>query len=329
MADPSVPERDDDLLVPAEEHEGAPHPLRRRARRRILRSTAMLPSLVTLLNGLSGLGAIHFATKEALGSLNDTHVTNLRTAAWLIALAMVFDMLDGRLARMTRRTSDFGGQLDSLCDAISFGVAPAVLMVRVVAPTLRQVAQLGLDWHLERVVWSLGAVYVACAVLRLARFNVENEPGESAHMDFQGLPSPGAAAAIVALVLLFEWCTRVAPLLNEGKWLLKEQLWFLVAVSAVLPVATLCTALFMVSNFRYSHLVNQYVRGKRPFGYLVRFVVIGLAIWWQPFATIAVFACIYALSGPTAALFRWVARRRRAPVVAGAIAEGEPADADC
>ena len=326
MAEPSVPDRDDDLLLAPDDPNGEPDSRRQRARRRILRGTAVLPSFVTLLNGVSGFAAIHFATKEGLGSVESAHLANFRTAAWLIVLAMVFDMLDGRLARMTRRTSDFGGQLDSLCDAISFGVAPAVLMVRVVTPVLRQAAELGYDWHLERVVWSMGAAYMACAVLRLARFNVENEPDESAHMHFQGLPSPGAAAAIAALVLLFEWCTRVLPLLNGEKWL--EQLWFLIIVSVVLPIATLSTALLMVSSFRYSHLVNQYIRGKRPFGYLVRLVLIGLAVWWQPFAMIAVFTCVYALSGPIGAIYRWSVRRRTAPAVAEASREGEPADED-
>ena len=103
-------------------------------RTRILRGIAALPSMVTLGNGIAGFAAIHFATKPLPAALMDpAHsaaagawlTQNMVLAAWLVFVAMVFDALDGRLARMTRRTSDFGGQLDSLCDAISFGVAPA------------------------------------------------------------------------------------------------------------------------------------------------------------------------------------------------------------
>ena len=153
-----------------------------RARRRILRSTAVLPSLFTISNGLAGFGAIHFATKAVLTL--DARLENLAIAAWLLVAAMICDMLDGRVARMTRMTSDFGGQLDSLCDAISFGVAPAIMMLRAVVALLGEVSVVPHVVALERTVWCVAAIYMACAVLRLARFNVENEPDESAHMDF-------------------------------------------------------------------------------------------------------------------------------------------------
>ncbi len=237
-----------------------------RARERILRSTAVLPSFVTILNGLAGLAAIHFATKEALATLSPTSLDNLSIAAWLIALAMVLDMLDGRLARMTRRTSDFGGQLDSLCDAISFGVAPAILMLRSVTPLLLKIDQFGQHWHLERVIWSAAAVYVACTVLRLARFNAENEPDESAHMNFKGLPVPGAAAVVISLVLLFNWLTtKIGP-----QW--DDEIWLLIIFSVLLPVITFVVSLLMVSRFKYAHVVNQYIRGRRPFNYLVKLI---------------------------------------------------------
>ena len=291
-----------DVLEPA-----APDKATRRsiARERILRSTAVLPSFVTILNGLAGLGAIHFATKEALGDLSAANMTNLQIAAWLIALAMLFDMLDGRLARLTRRTSDFGGQLDSLCDVISFGVAPAILTLRAVVPTLRGIGELGYDWNLERVVWSVAAVYVACTVLRLARFNVENEPDESAHMDFRGLPSPGAASVIASLILLFEHLTRLVT-----DW--ESKLWFLLITSAVLLAATLASGLLMVSRFKYAHLVNHWVRGRRPFSYLVKLVLIVLALWWKPFATLALAGIIYMASGPIRAAWVHVRTTRAA-----------------
>jgi len=271
-------------------------PPRRRPRRRILRSTAALPALFTIANGLAGLGAVHFATKDALGA---AELGNLALAAWLIFLAMLFDMLDGRLARMTRRTSDFGGQLDSLCDVISFGVAPAMLMLRTVVTVLRgQMQRLAFlpetlkhPAVVERVIWCVAAVYAACAVLRLARFNVENEPDESAHLDFRGLPSPGAAATVAGLVLLFNRLAQV-----DRGW--RSSVWALLTVSLALPVVTLLCGLLMVSRFRYAHIINQYIRGRRPFSYLVKMVILLVAALLEPFVTMVVVTVAYTLSGP-------------------------------
>jgi len=295
---------------------------RQGARRRILQGTAVLPSLLTILNGLAGLGAIHYATKTALGELGpnaegiSTAVNNLRMSVWMIVAALIFDMLDGRLARMTRRTSDFGGQLDSLCDAVSFGVAPAILMTRTVVLTIRQLG-FGSHVQIERVVWSIGAVYLACTVMRLARFNVENEPDESAHMDFHGLPSPGAAGVVASLVLLF---TRIvdSPLVGPA-W--QDATWLLIAVSAALPIMTLLAALLMVSNIQYTHLVNHWVHGRRPVSYILKLVILVLAMLYDLAITAAVFANVYALSGPTiTAWIRFRSRGRRDIL--------EPADGD-
>jgi len=275
---------------------------RAKTRQRILRSTAVLPSLFTICNGLAGFGAIHFSTRQALGEAN---LVDLRTASILIFLAMVFDMLDGRLARFTRRTSDFGAQLDSLCDMVSFGVAPAMLMVRTVIMAMRgQIERLSFMPHalvLERLVWGVAAVYLACTALRLARFNVENEPNESAHMHFSGLPSPGAASAVASLVILFERLTHF-----EAGW--RSSVWLMCSVSLTLPVISLFAGLLMISRFRYSHVVNQYIRGRRPVGYIVKIVLIVLALFIEPFLTLALVTTGYALSGPIVALRRRIRR---------------------
>ncbi len=276
---------------------------RTRARRRILQSTSLLPGLLTIANGLSGFAAIHFATKDALGQ---SSLANLGVASWFIFLAMFFDMLDGRVARMTRRTTDFGGQLDSLCDIISFGAAPAVLMLRTVIVALRgheiePIVFLSKTAGMERVVWCIAGLFLACAALRLARFNVENVPDESAHMNFRGLPSPGAAAPIAALVLLFEHLAGF-----ETGW--RSRPWLLATVSVALPLMTLAGGLLMVTRFRYTHVVNQYIRGRRPFGYLVKLVIFGLAALLEPYVTLAVVTMVYALSGPAGMAWRLVRR---------------------
>ena len=261
-------------------------------RRRRLRSTSVLPALMTLGNALAGFAAIHYATKDALG---EGQLSNLAIASWLIVAAMICDTLDGRLARMTRQTSDFGGQLDSLSDIISFGVAPAVLILRLSVTGLRIMEIPAHGLAVERLVWCIAGVYVACAALRLARFNVENEPDESAHMEFRGLPSPAATVPIIAMVLLTK------HLADKG-WLGLELVMQIASVA--LPVVTIVMAMLMISRFRYPHLINQYIRGKKPFGYLVKLLVVVLAALLQPFITAAVLSLAFALSGPILALRR-------------------------
>jgi CDP-diacylglycerol--serine O-phosphatidyltransferase len=264
------------------------------SRRRVLRSTSVLPAAFTLLNGLAGFAAIHYAAKDGLGSpLTPAAIANLERAALFLFAAMICDMLDGRVARMTRSTSDFGAQLDSLCDMVSFGLAPAVLTLRTGVSILRSLADI---LPVERAVWCVAAVYVACAALRLARFNVETDQDESAHMDFRGLPSPGAAACLATWVLLF---THLMDKTSRWAWLDEGVL--LTAMGAALPALTLACGLLMVSRFRYPHLVNQYIRGRRPFGYLVKLVIVLLLAVFEPFLTLAVLASAYALSGPVRA----------------------------
>lgn len=271
---------------------------------RVLRGTAALPAMFTIGNGVSGFASIYFATKDRLGEATPH---NLAVACWMILLAMVFDMLDGRVARMTRRTSDFGGQLDSLCDVISFGVAPAMLMLRVMATALHGQIESVLFWDsdaLGRVTFVFAAVYMACATLRLARFNVENDPDESAHMSFRGLPSPGAAAAVAGMVLLFAHISAVGSRADViASWKTSE--WLLTTVSVVLPLVTLACGLLMVSRFTYPHVVNQYMRGRKPFGYIVKLVMIVLAaLVLSPYVAAALAAVLYALSGPVGAILR-------------------------
>ena len=296
LRSPKTPPLEQDLPEPK------PRRRRRGMRARILRSTSVLPAGFTLLNGLGGFAAIHFAAKDGLGVALDTPgaILNLKMAAMFIFIAIICDMLDGRLARITRTTSDFGSQLDSLCDIISFGVAPALLILRSTISILRsQIEYL----PVERIVWCIAGLYVACAALRLARFNVETDADESRHMDFRGLPSPGAAACLAAMVLLF---THLMD--KNWTWLPRRSL--LIGMSFTLPILTFATAALMVSRFKYLHLINQYVRGRRPFGYLVKLVFVLLAMFLEPFVTIAVVAMIYILSGPVQAGWLLVSTRK-------------------
>ncbi|RKY23803.1 MAG: CDP-diacylglycerol--serine O-phosphatidyltransferase [Planctomycetota bacterium] len=276
---------------------------RKNVRARILRSTAVLPAAFTLLNGLAGFAAIHFAAKDGLGAeLDAGNLAHLKIAAGLIFAAMFCDMLDGRLARMTRTTSDFGAQLDSLCDIISFGVAPAVLSLRSAVSILR--SQFDMYLPVERTVWCIAAVYVACATLRLARFNVETEQDEAAHMDFRGLPTPAAAAGLAAVLLMF------TSLMGRNlTWLSDENL--MLGMSVTLPVLTLVSGLLMVSRFRYPHVMNQYIRGRRPFGYLLKLLLLFLAaVTVGPYIVLAGAVLFYILSGPARTTWLLIRKRR-------------------
>ena len=150
-----------------------------------MKPVAMLPNLLTLANAGCGLLAVSKAIDAVFGR-PEHFAPRLETACWLIVLAMVFDALDGKVARLTSSFTEFGAQLDSFADALTFGVAPAML-AKVVLEHENVL-------H-PRVHFLFAAAFALMAILRLARFNLEDhEPG---HAHFQGLPSPAAAGTLV------------------------------------------------------------------------------------------------------------------------------------
>ncbi len=234
----------------------------RRDRKQRVKYITILPSLITTLNGVFGFMAIALASKEVKPEAGQWSC--FVVAGYLVLAAMCADMLDGRLARMSQSTSSFGGQLDSLCDMVSFGVAPAFIMLKLVEYKL-ELNTVIIGGFLHRFIWLAAFAYIACAAIRLARFNVENEENEAAHMSFMGLPSPGAAGVVVSLVIFQQ----------------SEVPTFDILVYA-LPFITLGVALLMVSQVRYPHLLNVYLTGKKPFGHLIWILfLLGLA-WSRP-----------------------------------------------
>jgi CDP-diacylglycerol--serine O-phosphatidyltransferase len=240
--------------------------LLRRVRRQRLRYIAILPSLITLINGVCGFAAIVFASRGfASFAFHDLESSNFAWAGYMIIIAMIADMLDGRIARMSQTTSSFGGQLDSLCDMISFGVAPAFLVLKVMSfklvalvdPTMP--AQEG---FLSRFIWLAAAIYVACSAIRLARFNVENEEDETSHMSFIGLPTPAAAGVLASLVMFHQ---NVMPGFGT------ETTLYAITESIIiyaLPFVTIGIAVLMISRVPFPHVVNQYLKGRKPIAYL-------------------------------------------------------------
>lgn len=285
--------------------------LRRRGRRAFIRSVYSLPSLATLGNAICGFAAIYISAlalgdKAARDPLTEFFAKfPFVSAAWLIFAAMIFDALDGRLARFTRHTTDFGGQLDSLADAVSFGVAPAFLAMQVFKSGTADLPDLPLS--VTRLMWAIGALYMSCAVVRLARFNVSNEHGEQHHFSFLGLPSPGAAGTVAAFILVQQDLARHARTLDSVTlWRLSNSfLW-------LLPVIVLVTGLLMVSAIRYPHIVNRYLRGRRSIGRVLGVLASLLLIivaWEYALAGGLLAYCLWGIAGWLTT--RW--RRQGAP----------------
>jgi CDP-diacylglycerol--serine O-phosphatidyltransferase len=217
-----------------------------------------LPTLITLGNGTCGLVSIAVLT-TARPQLGDTKAAFY--SGMLIFLGMVFDAVDGYVARVSHQESDFGVQLDSLCDAITFGVAPVFIMLNLAA-----------GFYL-RFLWSIGVVFSMCAVLRLARYNVESHE----HGYFRGLPSPAAAGTVasfaIAMPALIEWTGPAMPALVQllGQWCIES-------IEIGMPVLTLILAGLMVSRIRYPHVVNQFLRRRRGFYTLTQFVFVAAVV---------------------------------------------------
>jgi len=191
---------------------------------------------------------------------------------------MIFDALDGKIARLTRATSDFGSQLDSLADMITFGLAPALLVKTMIEDIERFPNKIG---------WAIGALYVICTALRLARFNVETEESEESHRYFKGLPSP-AAAGLIASLAIFD-----AELGKEHD---------VHVVAAIMPFVMLAVAALMISRVRYVHLLNMLSQRPRPFGFLSQLIFLGVFVALTREVSLTLAFGAYAASGVIGAL---------------------------
>jgi len=287
---------------------------RRRLRdTRVARGIKVLPTLLTLGNLLCGFAAIHYAAKPVEAS-EFFGWSTLTVAGTLIFFGMFFDALDGGVARLTRSTSDLGAQLDSLCDMVTFGVAPAFMMLRLVshyygAEHGTNILGPDTDNFYAKATWTIAAVYICCTALRLARFNSETVDDDvTAHMWFRGLPSPGAAGCVASLILLHQHL-----LVKRYGGVLPPRIE--ATSSLLIPAITLLCALAMVSTIRYPHVINRGLRGRKPFSVLVQIVIpIIMAIWWLQVA-LAICFTTYTVYGPVAALTKKFRRPKVLPQV--------------
>jgi len=220
------------------------------------RGIYLLPNLLTTAGLFSGFYAI-------VGSLKG----EFEPAAIAIFVAMIFDGLDGRVARITNTQSAFGAEYDSMADIVSFGVAPALV---------------AFSWGLSslgKIGWLAAFVFVACAALRLARFNTQVNSADKNY--FQGLASPAAAAVIAATV----W-TGVEFDINGHDY------------NVILAVVTVIIALLMVSNFRYSSFKDIEWKGRVSFVVILTVVLIFAFVAARPAEVLLTVFVGYAFSGP-------------------------------
>ncbi len=246
--------------------------VRERARGRFSRGIFLLPSLFTVANMFCGYACVVFAMRGEYA-----------TAAPFIGVAIILDMLDGRIARLTGTTSQFGVQFDSLADVISFGMAPAILTF---AWGLAPLGRLG---------WAAGFLFVTATAMRLARFNIQSATADKRY--FVGMPSPAAAGVPAATVFAYP-----GGLTDFG---------------GVLPalVIVLVPALLMVSTIRYVSFKQIDLRRPHPYRNLIVMAAGLAAVVSYPRLMLAVMAYGYLLTGIVGTLVMRIRRRWSTPAV--------------
>lgn len=199
-------------------------------------------------------------------------------AAVAIILSALCDGLDGRIARLTQTTSQFGNEYDSLSDLVAFGVAPGLLVYR---------------WALEpfgRLGWLAAFMYVVCGALRLARFNVQKNSVDATY--FKGLPIP-AAACFIATLILFTSAVSATP---QSKSVM------IIAMMYIL-------SFFMVSTINFISFKDFDIKKRKPFNVLVSIILICMVIAYKPKIILFFIAVVYILSGPVMTLYRLHGKR--------------------
>lgn len=285
-----------------------------RLRRNWRKGVFVLPSLITTANIFCGFYSIleSLAGGQAF-STGDMALAAERfnRAAISIGFAALFDLLDGRIARMTNTTSEFGIELDSIADIVSFGVAPAVLAYTWGYGHIPQ---------LNKLAWAASFLFLICGALRLARFNVQarqpnpNLPPKNPKEKkaFVGMPIPAGAYLIAAIVHFSPTpvsnasgfiipISETAPLSVPGR-----------AFATILLVLVGCLAMLMVSTFRYSSL-NKIGNGKQsPRVVILGFAVLGLCIWLYSTWSLLALSLLYTSHGVISKLWSMVKPRRAA-----------------
>jgi CDP-diacylglycerol--serine O-phosphatidyltransferase len=228
----------------------------------------ILPNLFTTGNLFCGFWAIISVFQE-----------KFFYAAVAILLACVFDVLDGKVARLSGATTKFGVQYDSLADLVSFGIAPALLAF---SWALRPYGKFG---------WLAAFLFVVCGALRLARFNVQSASGEVKY--FKGLPIPAAASMIALTILLY------FELIETGG-----------VKDIIILVMIYVLAFLMVSNIRYFSFKELNLTKRKPFSIFIFVILSMIVIIYQPIIVLFGFALSYVFSGPVSMVIAWQKKRK-------------------
>lgn len=240
------------------------------------RGIFLLPNLFTTAALFAGFYAIIAAIKG-----------QFEIAAIAVFVAMLLDGLDGRVARLTNTSSDFGAEYDSLSDMGSFGLAPALVLYQW---ALIHLAEMGPVWG--KLGWLAAFIYTASAALRLARFNTQVGIADKRY--FQGLASPAAAAVVVGAV----WVCETYGISGKD-----------VMIPAFL--LTLTAGLLMVSPFSYYSFKDLDLKKKVPFIAVLIVVLVFVLLSIEPPTILFILAFLYMISGPILALFRGIRKRRK------------------
>ena len=230
---------------------------------RLRKTIYLLPNMFTAANMVLGILAISYAINDSLtlSLVSETKSTPFVLSATLIVIATFMDFLDGFVARATNTTSKFGMEFDSLSDLVSFGMAPAMLIYLSVLRYLN--------------VWGLCimVLYIVCAAIRLARFNVQAQVEEKTH--FMGLPSPAAAGILASYILFSHWGGWYGKgvILNRVMGWYEENLNFVELY--FIPFLTVITALVMISTISYPSLKKIKVETIKPWtlAFVVMFIL--------------------------------------------------------
>ncbi|WP_165201766.1 CDP-diacylglycerol--serine O-phosphatidyltransferase [Roseimicrobium sp. ORNL1] len=252
----------------------------------------VLPNLMTAGNLLSGFMAILHIVGRFQNE--DDHTRYLWAIGFILA-ACVFDLLDGRLARLSGQSSDFGREFDSLADIVSFGIAPALLVHDIVLAEFEQTTR-GLGWL-------IACIYLVCGAMRLARFNclaAMPQKEKKASTSFRGCPIPAAAGVIVSLTLMLLWLDGNNR--EIGRW------------KYALPFLMVLLSYLMVSKIEYPSFKSLNLRARRSFHWvLISIIVLALTVayWqWMP-SVLFVSYLAYGLVRP------WVSRKWRREIEEG------------
>ena len=245
-------------------------------------------NLVTLGNLACGVAAILLC----IVGIVEKDPSRFFAAAWWLVLAEFLDGVDGKIARMTGTASPLGAQLDSLADAVTFGVAPGILVFSMWHYFTVVTGQFTLNLH-PRLLMVAPIVYSACAVLRLARFNVDHEEDDlrKENVRFVGLPSPGAAGMPISMVLLFFGIGEIKFFDVSSDFVLRIQEIMLYTM----PLMLVLMGVLMVSRVPFPHFFAWMTRSDRPVATLAKFIFMFGFMCLEPEACLFLFSCCYTL----------------------------------